>query len=82
MRISGFGWWETAHRARLGAEDQPNDHVRVIADAEPKVKRADELSTAQNVAARLKALEQMDHAVLRVEWRRFYRAHAPKRQSA
>ncbi len=53
--------------------------VRVIADAEPKTKCADELSTAQNVAARLKALEQMDHAALRVEWRRLYRAHPPKK---
>jgi hypothetical protein len=53
--------------------------VRVIADAEPQIKRADELSTAQNVAARLKALEQMDHAALRAEWRRLYRAHPPKR---
>ena len=52
--------------------------VGVIADAEPKIKRADEHSTAQNVAARLKALEQMDHAALRAEWRRLYRAHPPK----
>jgi Protein of unknown function (DUF2924) len=53
--------------------------IRVIADAEPKTKRADERSTAENVAARLQALEQMDHAALRVEWRRLYRAHPPKR---
>src|SRR5215470_3265364 len=32
-----------------------------------------------NVAARLQALEQMDHAALRAEWRRLYRAHPPKR---
>jgi len=53
--------------------------VGVTADAEPKIKRADERSTAQNVAARLEALEQMDHAALRVEWRRLYRGHPPKR---
>ena len=53
--------------------------VRVIADAEPRTKRADELNTAQDVAARLHALEQMDNAALRLEWRRLYRAHPPKR---
>jgi Protein of unknown function (DUF2924) len=52
--------------------------VRVIADAEPKIKRADEFSAAKNVATRLKALEQMDHASLRAEWRRLYRANPPK----
>ncbi|MCI0430269.1 MAG: DUF2924 domain-containing protein [Rhodospirillales bacterium] len=53
--------------------------IRVIADAESKTKLADRLSTTENVAARLQALEQMDHAALRVEWRRLYRAHPPKR---
>jgi hypothetical protein len=53
--------------------------VRVIADAELKTKPSDELSTAQNVAARLQALEQMDHGALRLEWRRLYRAHPPTR---
>ena len=33
------------------------------------------------VAARLEALEQMDRAALRAEWRRLYRAHPPKRVS-
>ena len=55
--------------------------IRVIADADPTIKRADELSTAQNVAARLEALEQMDHAALRAEWRRLYRTHPPKHVS-
>ena len=36
-------------------------------------------STAQTVAAKLLALEQMDYAALRGEWRRLYRAHPPKR---
>ncbi len=36
-------------------------------------------STAKTVAARLQALEQMDYATLRAEWRRLYRAHPPKR---
>jgi len=31
------------------------------------------------VAARLQALDQMDYAALRGEWRRLYRAHPPKR---
>lgn len=31
------------------------------------------------VAARLQALEQMDYATLRSEWRRLYRANPPKR---
>ena len=53
--------------------------IPVIARAEPKTKRADELSTAQNAVAKLKALEQMDHVALRAEWRRLYRAHPPKR---
>jgi hypothetical protein len=53
--------------------------LSAIADAEPEIKRADELSTGQSVAARLEALEQMDHAALRVEWRRLYRVHPPKR---
>jgi hypothetical protein len=55
--------------------------IRVIADADPTIKRADELSTAQNVAARLEALEQMDHSALRAEWRRLYRTHPPKHVS-
>jgi len=53
--------------------------IPVIARAEPKTKLADELSTAQNAVAKLKALEQMDHAALRAQWRRLYRAHPPKR---
>ena len=53
--------------------------IRAIADADPTIKRADELSTAQNAITKLKALEQMDHAALRAEWRRLYRAHPPKR---
>lgn len=34
---------------------------------------------AQMVTARLQALEQMDYTTLRSEWRRLYRAPAPKR---
>ncbi len=36
-------------------------------------------ASADGVAAKLQELEQMDHAALRVEWRRFYRAHPPKK---
>ncbi len=39
-------------------------------------------STAEAVAAKLQALEQMDYAALRREWRRHYRAHLPKRVSS
>jgi len=36
-------------------------------------------TTADTVAARLQALEQMDNATLRAEWRRLYRAQPPTR---
>ncbi len=36
-------------------------------------------TTADAVAARLKALEQMDYTTLSSEWRRIYRSPAPKR---
>jgi len=36
-------------------------------------------STADTVAGRLQALEQMDYATLRREWRRLYRAQPPNR---
>jgi hypothetical protein len=35
--------------------------------------------TADTVSARLEALERMDYAALRREWRRLYRAEPPKR---
>ena len=35
--------------------------------------------TAETVAVRLQALEQMDYATLSSEWRRLYRSPAPKR---
>ena len=38
----------------------------------------DGLGSAEDVAAKLRALEQMDGPALRAEWRRFYRAHPPK----
>ncbi len=38
-------------------------------------------TTADVVTARLQALEQMDYAPLRSEWRRLYRAPPPKRVS-
>ena len=41
--------------------------------------RPDGLASADDIAAKLRALEQMDHAALRAEWRRLYRAHPPKR---
>jgi hypothetical protein len=53
--------------------------IRVIADAQSRTSSGDERSTAEGVVAKLNALEQMDHATLRVEWRRLYRAHPPKR---
>ena len=45
-------------------------------NTEPEVGRPAGPST---VAARLQALERMDYAGLRAEWRRLYRAHPPKR---
>jgi hypothetical protein len=36
-------------------------------------------SASEGVASRLQALEQMDYAALRFEWRRLYRADPPKR---
>jgi hypothetical protein len=36
---------------------------------------------AEAVAAKLQAIERMDYATLREEWRRLYRAQAPKRVS-
>jgi len=36
-------------------------------------------STTETFAARLQALEHMDYAALRQEWRRLYRAQAPQR---
>jgi hypothetical protein len=36
-------------------------------------------TTANTVALRLQALDSMDYAALRREWRRLYRAHPPKR---
>ena len=35
-------------------------------------------ASADDVAAKLQELEQMDSAALRTEWRRLYRAHPPK----
>ena len=43
------------------------------------VGRGSDASTADAVAARLQALEQMDYATLRSAWRRLYRSPAPKR---
>ena len=39
----------------------------------------DESSVAESVGAKLQALERMDHATLRAEWRRLYRLEPPKR---
>jgi hypothetical protein len=41
--------------------------------------RPDGSGIADDVAGKLQALEQMDPAALRAEWRRLYRAHPPKR---
>jgi len=38
-----------------------------------------ERSATESVGAKLQALERMDHAALRAEWRRLYRAEPPKR---
>jgi Protein of unknown function (DUF2924) len=45
----------------------------------PSRQRPDGRASADDIAAKLQALEQMDHAALRAEWRRLYRAHPPKR---
>jgi hypothetical protein len=47
--------------------------------AESEISRDGGTSTAKAVAAKLQALEQMDYAALRREWRRLYRVHPPKR---
>ena len=41
-------------------------------------KGADGVGSADDVAAKLRALEHMDGPALRAEWRRLYRAHPPK----
>ena len=41
-------------------------------------KGADGVGSADDVAAKLRALERMDGPALRAEWRRLYRAHPPK----
>jgi hypothetical protein len=41
--------------------------------------RPERLGSAADIAAKLQALELMDHAALRAEWRRLYRVHLPKR---
>ena len=46
-----------------------------------EVSRSGGARTAEAVAAKLQAIEQMDYATLRDEWRRLYRAQAPKRVS-
>ena len=46
--------------------------------AESTIKPSDGRS-ADQIVAKLRALEQMDHAALRAEWRRLYRANPPKK---
>jgi hypothetical protein len=41
-------------------------------------KGADSVGSADDFAAKLRALEHMDGPALRAEWRRLYRAHPPK----
>jgi Protein of unknown function (DUF2924) len=41
--------------------------------------RSDGLGSADDIAAKLQALEQMDHATLRAEWRRLYRTNPPRK---
>ncbi len=45
----------------------------------PSHQRPDGPGSADDIAAKLQTLEQMDHAALRAELRRHYRAHPPKR---
>jgi hypothetical protein len=45
------------------------------------IKRDGDARKAKAVAANLQAIERMDYATLREEWRRLYRAQAPKRVS-
>ncbi len=47
--------------------------------AEFRISRPDSAPTAEAVAARLQAFENMDYPALRAEWRRLYRAQPPKR---
>ena len=52
-----------------GVTDDPGSEISIDGSA----------STAEAVAARLRAHKEMDYAALRCEWRRLYRAHPPKR---
>ena len=47
----------------------------------PEISRDSGAMTAEVIATKLQAIEQMDYATLRDEWRRLYRAQAPKRVS-
>ena len=51
------------------------------ARAVPAIQRDGDARNAEAVAAKLQAIERMDYATLREEWRRLYRAWAPKRVS-
>ncbi len=68
--------------SRRGKSAGPHDpgpgHPSSLDDAAMEASR-NGATTAEAVAARLQALESMDSATLRSEWRRLYRAPAPKR---
>src|SRR5215471_16131911 len=55
--------------------------VRVTDRAASTVHGNSDARKAEAVAAKLQAIEQMDYATLRDEWRRLYRVPAPKRVS-
>jgi len=55
-----------------------SDHSSSVDCIAPMASR-NAASTTDTVATRLQALEQMDYAILRAEWRRLYRAQPPKR---
>ena len=52
---------------------------RAVDDVFSENSRPGDARIAESVGARLRALERLDHAALRAEWRRLYRAEPPKR---
>ncbi len=58
--------------------DTENHPIRDIAAGDG---RHGNPSAVEKLAARLRALEELDYDALRAEWRRLYRAHPPKRVS-
>jgi len=68
----------TGRNGSAGSDPSGPGHSSIVDDVAPLASRT-MAPTADTVAARLQALEQMDYAALCAEWRRLYRAQPPKR---